>query len=986
MRKVTQKLPILVSLILFISIFFVGAAEQSVTDNQISIISDQTEYHCEPIFNEKGQCLIRAQITVQYLSPDASAISVKSEFSTDVKEPEYKFIASSNIEAAAVIAKDQLKAEQVMTDTAAQVQLAAEQPIKEQPIEQLPTGGLKGGGLGGIEPIGADIMPAEAIMLSEPLEIAKADDFTTEPMDVQPTDTQIIQLEFWADKDGKFNVVVDNNGVTTTLDPIYNITVNSATPSWYLQTGYSLAPSMFNYSLITNITAGLSDVSSLTSYATSVRQPYYYSDMAFYYIMNFAAPISISDNSPYANPLYFRPNTQFITSFTTSLYLALNTTNAANSGASAVYQSQLDIGLQNFTYCAMFNTTTNSNTRYVLSTHDASNVGYGIYMDNSGRAHCTAKDDNSVEIDLNSVTGYNVGALTAVCCRRNVSNGKFELLVNGTVKASDTGGIDTSITTYGDLIVGGRGAVGTNGWAGAVDEVVLWKRFMTDAELVNYSLYGAAIPQTATMIQPSFNYNITDPSKVWLHIDGDFNYPLRVYSMLNSTEANLNNYTQQQLLQADTYIPLTSLITAGYNNPFRIVNLNAENNSINNVYLVISVNDSTAPTIYNCGVNDSIVDCDDGVEWFCHISDNGQVVSAFGRVQFGNYFNLTLPASQDLSDPTKWSVKLSAFQITSLLSSMGWNFSTSVNNSLVYVNASDLGGNTQQNTNNGVSNTYSCILGCVENWVASNSSCGYNDTFQKTYLDSNGCGTTHLLPLDNGTSYGCNFCSPIITNISNNVCFYNNDTFVKNFTYTDLNYYSCCAITNLYTDCPTLYSPFNQTVQSGCINQQVDFVVNHPATCEFDLKANDKCYFQFDLNRTGNWKCLGLVRTPSNDLIQTTPDYTAKANTLITFGSSDFEDRQYFEAQNGIGTAYFTQENLIIDGRAYMFTIQCSDGNTTLTSDHLLKVEYSNLNSPVTRSVWAVSQMGVIIFSLVIVVIILFVFAVIWGINKRNIR
>jgi hypothetical protein len=523
---------------------------------------------------------------------------------------------------------------------------------------------------------------------------------------------------------------------------------------------------------------------------------------------------------------------------------------------------------------------------------------------------------------------------------------------------------------------------------GSVDEIVMWRTYISNAQLTNYTLYGAALPNTAIEIQPYFNYNITDPTKAFLLIEGGINYPIRIYPMINSTDINPNNYTQTQIFQQDQYIPLSGVVSAGYNNPFRIVNLNPENVSIYNVYLVMSVNDTQAPSIYNCGVNDSYVNCSESVEWYCHITDNGQVNSAWGRVQFGNYFNITLPATQDSIDTTKWSVKLSPFQIATLLSSVGWNFSIAVNNTMVYVNATDLGGNSQQNITSGVGNTYGCVIGggvtCVENWTQINTACGYNNTYLRYYLDGKNCETTYLLPLDNGTSYYCDYCAPSITSVATSGCVYHNGSYMTNYSYIDNNYYSCCAITGLISDCLINYAPYNISFTTGCLNVTTDFLVNHPLTCEYDLKSDDKCYFSYDLNRSGDWKCIGLVRTENGDLIQTTPEYTAKVDTIITLGSSDYENREYFTAYNGVGQAYFTKENLIFDGRSYVFSIECSNGTNRLQSDHLLAVEYSNLNTPVNRGVWAISQMGVIIFSLIGIVILLIVFAFLWNFNKRN--
>ncbi|MDP3698654.1 MAG: hypothetical protein Q8R47_03635 [Nanoarchaeota archaeon] len=55
--------------------------------------------------------------------------------------------------------------------------------------------------------------------------------------------------------------------------------------------------------------------------------------------------------------------------------------------------------------------------------------------------------------------------------------------------------------------------------------------------------------------------------------------------------------------------------------------------------------------------------------------------------------------------------------------------------------------------------TYATKPACVENWIAQYGTCLMNDSRLKSYLDTNGCGTTATLPSDNGTAVICDYCA-----------------------------------------------------------------------------------------------------------------------------------------------------------------------------------------------------------------------------------
>lgn len=124
-------------------------------------------------------------------------------------------------------------------------------------------------------------------------------------------------------------------------------------------------------------------------------------------------------------------------------------------------------------------------------------------------------------------------------------------------------------------------------------------------------------------------------------------------------------------------------------------------------------------------------------------------------------------------------------------------------------------------------------LTCFENWINSNTTCGYHcgnwDKFQTTYLDSNNCGTFLGLPVNNGTCFDCNYCT------SNFACSSYNST-CSGFTATDYTCIqandttSCCQSTNLTSDCVYTgnLSDFNIYYTADILNNATLIVSSYP--------------------------------------------------------------------------------------------------------------------------------------------------------------
>ena len=99
--------------------------------------------------------------------------------------------------------------------------------------------------------------------------------------------------------------------------------------------------------------------------------------------------------------------------------------------------------------------------------------------------------------------------------------------------------------------------------------------------------------------------------------------------------------------------------------------------------------------------------------------------------------------------------------------------------------------------------TQGCVS-CNESWIADLDSCLINDTQLLTYHDENACGTTVMLPPQNGTYVACNYCT---------ISYHSEQTACLNETittyYVNDNFGSCCNMTSIPADCDL---PSNSTV------------------------------------------------------------------------------------------------------------------------------------------------------------------------------
>lgn len=261
---------------------------------------------------------------------------------------------------------------------------------------------------------------------------------------------------------------------------------------------------------------------------------------------------------------------------------------------------------------------------------------------------------------------------------------------------------------------------------------------------------------------------------------------------------------------------------------------------------------------------------------------------------------------------------------------------------------------------------------CMEHWQQTYGTCLLNDSQLKTYVDLNSCGTAYDVPEDNGTYTSCNYCSSYIL-AKESSCEYHKNLggFFKSHYFEDDNYASCCLLTNIASDCGILFSPFNETTWTQCDHSGFDQSMScDTLTYTEHGLDNDKAYWLCTMNNTLEAKCVSYIEDTLSGVVQVNPQYNLRQGSRY-FVPEAVEDRKTFSARNGIVSVYFTKENLVMDGRDYLYMVRCtSDQNQTFTYGEVISPKYSNLNEPFTRTIWLKQNMTSIVMGIILLLIV----------------
>lgn len=770
------------------------------------------------------------------------------------------------------------------------------------------------------------------------------------------------ELRFFTEESGKFDYTVNlyqlgtgNLLATTVLDPFYNISVNATSPSYFLEYGITMNESVDEFENKIDITVGLSDGNASTSYLTSFAT---LPSLSAYFVNGWAFNEYIFGSTLYSfsGDLVGEISGQLDTipfgDYYGGYFDGVNDYVRFRSGADKDVPDLAD-----FSVCMSFNTTMETTSDKGIITKGT--TADGVFM--------TYKLDETIDCEFDGDTGavtvstpvINDNENHIICCVK--TGDSVSMWLDGAevdIASANIGAIQNS----NDMFFGSED-LGLNKWEGSIRQVGFFNTSINSSILVQMN-------ETKTIgdfnkgqaIHAYYNYSITKDAitKNYLAVFSNVSEltTIRVLSYENMTHPNSTNYVTDRITTGISYVSIDDIVNTGYNLPFRFFNIEGRRDAfISEIYLVFSTNDTQPPSISNCQVNTTSLGCDETVRLQCDITDDGDIYQA--------WFSTNNTATTTVA--TERANKLNG--VYYLDKTMTGSYNQSKDLVWFLANATDLGDNFNE-TALDIHVNYSCSI-CTEDWVADSISCLINDTYLKTYTDQNSCGTYIDLPVDNGTYISCNYCTEDLEKNYLTECTHNGSYYVIDYEWEDQNYFSCCVFSGLVSDCSVDYSPYNETSYSEfCTFLEDDFSVDYDENVYFALLGN-KVYWKFNINDTNNsYKCQSYVKTTSGNLIQTNPIYTKKSDTLISLRSTEYEDREYFETYNGLGQAYFTEEYLVKDGRAYVFGVECSGNGQTLTSERLVHTFHEQIKDPITRFVWLKENIFGIVTLIVILVIL----------------
>jgi hypothetical protein len=217
---------------------------------------------------------------------------------------------------------------------------------------------------------------------------------------------------------------------------------------------------------------------------------------------------------------------------------------------------------------------------------------------------------------------------------------------------------------------------------------------------------------------------------------------------------------------------------------------------------------------------------------------------------------------------------------------------------------------------------------------------------------------------DYNTTETCDYCAP---NIMQNATLCSNAG-IRNVSYFDTNYTTCCLTTGLSSDCLINTAPY-QPHQENC-----NFYTNQ-FSCTYDDKPTlqDKINVICEMPDDSNYSCVINIYQ-NNSLLQTNPEYQSTTNFALY--PSQQETRTSFTPTNRMVNAYYTQKQLRPDVE-FMLEAMCTSDNATLISQYQINPQYFTPDYPVHWIKWVGDNAGFVLIGAVITIIAtLIIFAI----------
>jgi hypothetical protein len=201
--------------------------------------------------------------------------------------------------------------------------------------------------------------------------------------------------------------------------------------------------------------------------------------------------------------------------------------------------------------------------------------------------------------------------------------------------------------------------------------------------------------------------------------------------------------------------------------------------------------DTTPPSITNCSIDDAIIGCGESVTLTCHVNDP-------------NLDKVIISITNDDAPEEAFNPSGDIYQ------RQWFNVAPSNESHQFAMYANDTFGNEYNYTDISIAFVEDCDA-CVPDWVCTGyAACNISNLRPCTSVnDQNACGQVYLGDYSEFTPMSCDFCVGLLTEINATECVSSQ----RYVCYIDLNFGSCCNVTQLPSDC----FMGNLTFEQGCV-------------------------------------------------------------------------------------------------------------------------------------------------------------------------
>jgi hypothetical protein len=740
-----------VAMMIFLLIIPISLAyvQTKVSSGDVSLETEKAIYYCEPIYNDKGECLVRARFYVE-----TQGVNEKIELEADFKGNDVSFGSYTTDEQTVKKIDDSQK------------EISGKYATEKYQIEK------------GINEVNVEFWAKESGHFDVGISVYDSGDKLRKSI---------------------------------ILDPIYNVSVNATYPSYYLFNGTNMNATINEYDAVMPITTQLSDNNDSTFYYTifagsPVDIKYI---MAGY---PFGVPDDFLEGKVYdwtaQNDGYIHGNV-----FTQNYGDYYAGYISGGSYVSVNDRDSIESFGNDLTFCvqASLNRTFLGSPRYLIDKKSVSSQGYYMYVSGINTLMCQlygSTNTSSLGWTDNSINDTNRHIF---CCRKDI-NGE-SLWVDGVQRNNASKHVGSINNTQDLLIGQYSILVSGLYWQGSIVQAGFFNTSLSNDELLRMNDTGSiGRYDMGDALSVFFNYSMNNLAQksYYLRIKtlaSRMTY-MRVMAYNNMSDVNSSRYKTVSVPVGVSFISLNDIISEGYNLPIRIWGIIGRfDASISEVSLYVSENDTQVPSIYDCKVNQTVLTCGGTIRMQCNISDDGILYKAYLTANMTWIGANGLVAGEEMNkmngiwyDDRTYSsdtngVPLLIKWIKTNATDLGGNFNTTyLDINTTYV--CDL-----------------CFENWTQiNVTTGNCSANDTIQIMISYIDQSACNTTDLLPLDNGTMFfdTCNYCSENIY-MANSTCNWNGTQYTYHEGYYDLNYASCCNVTGIVGDCGILYTYFNET-------------------------------------------------------------------------------------------------------------------------------------------------------------------------------